>query len=84
MTRLRVDQAKGRNDPVTAYGPIARSLFTMDDTVKERMKKLVDISYVLAKESTLFTKFPAFHELEQRHGIDLGQPYKTRESARTT
>ena len=27
MMRLCVDQAKGRNDPVTAYSPIARSIF---------------------------------------------------------
>ena len=83
MMRLRGDQAKGRNDPVSSYSPIARSLLTMDDAVKERMKKKFDISYVLAKESMPFTKFPAFHELEQRHGVDLGQAYQIRESART-
>ncbi len=55
----------------------------MDDTVMERMKKKFDISYVLAKESMPFTKYPALHELEQRHGVDLGQAYQTRESARS-
>ena len=56
---------------------------TMDATVKERVKKKFDISYVLAKESLPFTKYPALHQLEQRHEVDLGEAYKTRESARS-
>ena len=43
----------------------------MDDTVKGRMKKKFDICYVLAKESMGFGKYPALHELEERHGVDL-------------
>jgi hypothetical protein len=54
----------------------------MDDTVRERMKKF-NISYVLAKESMPFTKYPSLHELKQRHGVELGQAYQTRESARS-
>ena len=39
------------------------------------------ISYILAKESMPFTKYPVLHQLEQWHGVDLGETYKTRESA---
>ena len=80
MMRLRHDQAK-ESEPIVSYSPIARSLMTMDTTVRERVKKKFDISYVLAKESMPFTKYQALHQLEQRHGVDLGEAYKTRESA---
>ena len=82
MMRLRRDQAK-ESEPIVSYSPIARSLMTMDTTVRERVKKKFDISYVLAKESMPFTKYQALHQLEQRHGVDLGEAYKTRESARS-
>ena len=29
-----------------------------------------------------FAKYPAPHELEVRHGVDLGQAYKTKDSAK--
>ena len=56
MMRLRCDQAK-ESEPIVSYSPIARSLMTMDTTVRERVKKKFDISYVLAKESMPFTKY---------------------------
>ena len=49
--------------------------------MRERVKKF-EISFVLAKEHILFTKYKAIHELEERHGIDLGATYKNRDSAR--
>ena len=53
----------------------------MDPAVKERVKKF-DISFVFAKEHIPFLKYPAIHELEERHGVDLGAAYKNRDSAR--
>ena len=49
---FRRDQARSRNEPVTSYSPIARSLLSssMDPAVRERIKKKFDISFVLAKE----------------------------------
>ena len=78
------DQAKNRNEPITSYSPIAQSLLStsMDLTVRERVKKKFEISFVLAKEHIPFTKYTAIHELEERHGIDLGATYKNRDSAR--
>ena len=49
--------------------------------VQSRMKRKFDICYVMAKES--FRKFPALHELEERHGVDLDFFYKTDVSAET-
>ena len=84
MMHFHKDQAKSRNDPVTSYSPIARSLLSssMDPAVRERVKKKFEISFVLAKEHITFLKYPAIHELEERHGVDLGATYKNRESAR--
>lgn len=85
MMYFRKDQAQSRNESVTSYSPIARSLLSsasMDPAVRERVKKKFDISFVLAKEHIPFLKFPAIHELEERHGVDLGPTYKNRDSAR--
>ncbi len=83
MMLLRKEQAKTRNEPITSYSPIARSLLStsMDPAVRERVKKKFDISFVLAKEHIPFTKYPAIHQLEERHGVDLGAAYKNRDSA---
>ena len=84
MMYFRKDQAKRRNEPVTSYSPIARSLLSssMDPAMRERIKKKFDISFVLAKEHIPFLKYPAIHELEERHGVDLGATYKNRDSSR--
>ena len=84
MMHFRKDQAKSRNEPITSYSPIARGLLSssMDSAVRERVKKKFEISFVLAKEDLPFTKYPAIHALEEKHGVDLGQTYKNRDSAR--
>lgn len=83
MMHLRKDQAKSRNEPITSYSHIARSLLSspMDPAVRERVEKKFDISFVLAKEHIPFLKYKAIHELEERHGVDLGVAYKNRDSA---
>ena len=47
------------------------------------MCKKFDICYVLAKENLAFRKYPAIHQLESRHGVDLGQSYTTKDSAKS-
>ena len=51
----------------------------MDKTTQERINKKFDICYVPGKE---FAKYPVLHELEGRHGVGLGQMYKTMDSAK--
>jgi len=53
----------------------------MDSAVREQVNKKDDISFVLAKESVPFTEYPAIHESEERHRVDLGLMYKNRDSA---
>ena len=45
---------------------------------KKSLRKLFEISFVIAKESIAFTKYEVLHELECHHGVDLGQAYKSR------
>ena len=55
----------------------------MDRSLQERMGKKFDICYMLVKESLPFRKYPVIHELESRHGVDLGQSYATKDSAKS-
>ena len=83
MSLLHVEQAKATNHPVTAYAPIAQTLLSMDRSLQERMGKKFDIFYMVAKENLPFRKYPAIHELESRYGVDLGQSYATKDSAKS-
>ena len=82
MSRVHVEAAKASNLPVTTYSPLARSLLTMDECTRERMRKKFDVCYLLAKEGLSFRKYPAIHALEERHGVELGFSYKSHEYAR--
>ena len=77
-----IQVAKASKQPITSYSPIARSITAMEATAMARMVKKFDICYVLAKESLAFRKYPALHALEERHGVDLGFAYKTKDSAK--
>ena len=82
MMKLRTEQARTRNESLTSYSSIARSLLVMDEAVKDRLWKKFDICYVMAKEKIAFRKYPTLHALEARHGVDLGEAYKTKGSAK--
>lgn len=81
MMRLCEDRAKNSGEPIMSYSTIARSIIlpSLDPAAKERIRKKIDISYFLAKENLPFTKFVAVHDLQERHGVDLGFSYKTRD-----
>ena len=83
MSLLRADEAKAMKKPITTYAPIAKSILVMDRSLEEKMGKKFDICYVLAKENMAFRKYTAIHELEIRHGVELGQTYATKDSAKT-
>ena len=77
-----IQAAKASHQPITSYSPLARSFTTMEATAEQRVRKKFDICYVLAKEGLAFHKYPPLHALEERHGVDLGFSYKTKDSAR--
>ena len=41
------------------------------------LRKKFDIAYFIAKEKLAFSKMKPLCELEERHGADLGEKYKT-------
>ena len=82
MSHLHATQARASNEPVTNYAPIARSLLMLEEPERGWMRRKFDLCYFMAKEGIAFEKFVALYELEARHGVDLGQSYKTAPSAK--
>ena len=77
---------KERSSHVTKYSPTAATFLhssSMDDTMCKQMKHKFDIAYTIAKEMLAFTKMKIPYELEERHGVDLGQGYKNDRSCTT-
>ena len=64
MSRLYTAQARARNEDITTYAPIARSMLTLQEAEQDRMRKKFDLCYFLAKEGLAFEKFPALCDLE--------------------
>ena len=50
--------------------------------MQERINKKFDICYLMGKKCIPAVKNTALHELVERHGVDLGQVYKTMDSAK--
>ena len=82
MARMQADNAKASKVPLAHYAPIAKRFSKMDAITKERLKKKFDVCYLLAKENMAFLKYPAILELEERHGVDVGFAYRTKDSAK--
>lgn len=49
----------------------------MDSETRARVTQKFELSYVMAKKSIPFAKYPALLQLEQRHGVDMGHAYNT-------
>ena len=84
MVMFCVNQAKSKHELITTYSPIARSVLSMaiNPAVREKFKKKFGISFVFAKEHIHFLKYPAIHDLEEKHRVDPGAAYKNQDSAR--
>jgi len=81
MARLNEERAQGAKLPVASYAPIVHSFqSTLDPAMKEKGKKF-DITYCLAIENLLFTKYTVIHQPLEHYEIPLGFSYSTRESA---
>lgn len=55
--------------------PLGRATATAEKEECQRVSKLVDIAYTLAKEELPFSKYPKIAELELRHGVKLGNSF---------
>ena len=54
----------------------------MDKTAQECINNKFDICCVMGKECLAFANYHALYELEVRHGVDPGQAYETKDSAK--
>ncbi|KAL5457233.1 hypothetical protein EMCRGX_G034478 [Ephydatia muelleri] len=57
--------------------PLGKAFASVTTEEWNRIVKLFDATYILAKEEMPFTKYPAIVELEKRHGVSLGSTYGT-------
>ncbi len=72
MLLLRKAQATS----ICEYSPMARCLFTMDSDTEVKIKKKFDVAYMMAKQHIPFSNMKHITELEERHGVNLGEGYK--------
>ena len=72
MHLLRKEQCTS----VTDYLPVAQALYRMDQTVERQTKMKFDVAYTIAKEGIAFTKMNSLCQLQERHGVKLGECYK--------
>ena len=56
--------------------------FVLDEREKKRVERKFEMCYVLAREVLAFLKYPKFHALEERQGVELDTSYKIPDSAR--
>ena len=63
----------GRGVDIRKYAPIARALSTMDEVSSEKMKKKFKVAFMITKNNMAVVKMKPIYELEERHGVDLGQ-----------
>ena len=59
---------------------IAKALHRIDSATLDTMRKKFDIAYFIAKEGLPFTKMAPLCQLEERHGVNLGDGYKNNQS----
>ena len=76
MGQWKAMTARINKEPVMTYSPVACGLLSpsMNENTKSQN---FDISFVIAKKCL---QNSTMHKLEERHGVDLGQSYKTCES----
>ena len=67
---------KQNSSDVTEYAPIANALHTLDSDAERKLKCKFDIAFFISKKNVAFAKMGVLCELEERHGVDLGQGYK--------
>lgn len=55
--------------------PIGKAMFQASNEEENKVGKLIDISYLIAKQELPFSLFPEIAQLEKRHGVQLGETY---------
>ena len=76
-----VAAAKVSENPQLA--PLPRALLSMSKEVSQKMERLFDIAYFVAKREMPFTSFPHLCKLEMKHGVELGNTYINDKACKT-
>ena len=76
-----VAAAKVTENPQLA--PLPRALLSMSNEVSQKMERLFDIAYFVAKREMPFTSFPHLCKLEMKHGVELGNTYINDKACKT-
>ena len=56
---------KGHSTDIREYAPIARSLYSMDESAEKKILRKFDIAYMIAKEGMAFVKLKPLCQLEE-------------------
>lgn len=87
MARMRAETGETADDEkmvfVVENAAFLASFPVMDDGEAERMKRKFNTCYMMAREGLPFQKYTALHNLQEFHGVDLGDSYKTNDNAQT-
>ena len=67
---------------VVLSSPIGHSLANLDDKTWARVRRKLDVYYMMAKESLPYSKYSVLLQLEAHHGVHLGVAYSTPDSAK--
>lgn len=57
--------------------PVPRALLLVTEEARQKMEKLFDVAYMVAKLELPFTIYPSLCSLEKKHGGLLGNTYPT-------
>ena len=79
----RHEKSNGHNRAVPAIkvaenprlASLPQVLWTVSQDVAQKMERLFDLAYFVAKREMPFTSFPHLCHLEMKHGVDLGSTY---------
>ena len=77
------EKSNGHNRAVAAIkvgenpclAPLPWLLWTVSQDIAQKMERLFDIAYFVAKREMPFTSFPHLCHLEMKHRVDLGSTY---------
>ncbi len=75
MNLHKKEQAQAQGASVASYAPIARTLTSLPEDERKRLRAKFDIAYFVATEQLAYRKYPRICELEARHGVNLGSSY---------
>ena len=81
LLKKRCAQAQGLH--VSTYAPIAKVFNDILADDRKRLRFKFDIAYFVASQKLAFTNYPAFCELEEKHGVVLGSAYTNQNAGKT-